>query len=71
MVGLGIMLGTFDYMIIAVANDSNVNTAPVFWVLLGSGMAINRMLIENDKKEMRAAIGKEGSSNGKKGTKSR
>lgn len=51
MIGLGIMLGTFDYMIIAAANDSNVTTAPMFWVLLGSGMAINKMLIENDKKE--------------------
>lgn len=44
MLGLGIMLGTFDYMIIAVANDSNVNTAPVFWVLLGLGIAINEMV---------------------------
>ena len=44
MVGLGIMLGTFNYMIIAVANDSNVNTAPVFWILLGAGMAMNRIV---------------------------
>lgn len=71
MVGLGIMLGTFDYMLIALANDSNVNTAPVFWVLLGAGMAINRMLVENDKKEKRSAMYKEEKGNGKKGTKSR
>lgn len=44
MVGLGIMLGTFDYMIIGIANDSNVNTAPVFWILLGAGMAMNHIV---------------------------
>lgn len=52
MLGLGIMLGTFDYMIIAVANDSNVNTAPVFWVLLGIGTAINE-IVKKDLNEMR------------------
>lgn len=49
MVGLGIMLGTFNYMIIAVANDSNVNTAPVFWILLGAGVSINHMLKQQSK----------------------
>lgn len=44
MIGLGIALGTFDYMIIGIANDSNVNTAPVFWVLLGAGMAMNHLV---------------------------
>lgn len=47
-VGQGIYLGTFCYMICAVTNDSNVNTAPVFWVLLGMGIAINQLL----KKEL-------------------
>ena len=35
-------------MIAAVANDSNVCTAPVFWGMLGLGMAVNRMLVEKD-----------------------
>ena len=47
-VGQGIYLGTFCYMICAVTNDSNVNTAPVFWVLLGMGIAINQII----KKEL-------------------
>lgn len=71
MIGLGIMLGTFDYMIIAVANDSNVNTAPVFWVLLGCGLAINKMLIANDNKQVKMTVPKEEKSNGKKNTKTK
>lgn len=43
-VGLGIYLGTFTYMIISVANDSNVCTAPVFWILFGIGIAINEIV---------------------------
>lgn len=43
-VGLGIYLGTFTYMIVGVANDSNVCTAPVFWILLGIGIACNEMI---------------------------
>ena len=36
------------YVIAAVANDSNVCTAPVFWGMLGLGLAVNRMLVEKD-----------------------
>ena len=43
-VGLGIYLGSFCYMICAITNDSNVNTAPVFWCLMGLGIAINQMV---------------------------
>lgn len=43
-VGLGIYLGTFTYMIIGFANDSNVCTAPVFWILFGIGIAINEIV---------------------------
>ena len=51
MLGLGIMLGTFDYMIIGLANDSNVNTAPMFWILLGTGMAVNQIVKNNQKQK--------------------
>lgn len=47
-VGLGIMLGTFDYMLVGISNDSNVNTAPVFWILLGAGVAINTMVAKQE-----------------------
>lgn len=50
-IGIGIFLGTFNYMIIAIANDSNVNTAPVYWSLIGIGIAANQLVIKQDKKQ--------------------
>lgn len=41
--GLAAFLGTFNYMIVALANDSTVNTAPVYWTMLGIGMSINHI----------------------------
>lgn len=43
-IGFGIFTGVLAYLIAGIANDSNVSTAPVFWALLGVGMAINRIL---------------------------
>lgn len=43
-IGAGILLGTVIYMILGLANDSNVNTAPVFWIMIGMGLAINRIV---------------------------
>lgn len=39
--GAGIFLGSIGYMIAGVTNDSCVATAPVFWTMLGIGVAIN------------------------------
>ena len=44
--GIGIFTGLLTYMIVGLANDSNVCTAPVFWVMLGLGMAVNRIIVE-------------------------
>ena len=44
--GTGIFTGLLTYMIVGLANDSNVCTAPVFWVMLGLGMAVNRIIVE-------------------------
>lgn len=46
--GIGIFTGTLSYMIVGLANDSNVCTAPVFWVMLGLGMAVNRIIVEKN-----------------------
>lgn len=40
--GFGILLGTFGYMVTGLANDSTVAVAPLFWCLLGVGVAVNR-----------------------------
>lgn len=42
--GLAIMIGTLGYMITGLANDSTVTVAPVYWALLGIGIAINQSL---------------------------
>lgn len=50
-VGFGLFAAVLVYLIAAVANDSNVCTAPVFWGMLGLGLAVNRMLVEKEKGE--------------------
>ncbi|MGN1205744.1 MAG: O-antigen ligase family protein [Eubacterium sp.] len=40
--GIGILLGTFGYLVTGLANDSTVCVAPVYWCLLGVGLAVNR-----------------------------
>ena len=35
-------------MIVGLANDSNVCTAPGFWIMLGLGMAVNRIIKASD-----------------------
>lgn len=45
-VGYGLFSAVLVYMIAAVANDSNVCTAPVFWGMLGLGIAVNRIVRE-------------------------
>lgn len=41
----------FGYIVTGIANDSTVAVAPVFWGLLGVGLAVNRMASkENESK---------------------
>ncbi len=42
LLGIGILLGTFGYLVTGLANDSPVAVAPVYWCLLGVGIAVNR-----------------------------
>lgn len=48
-IGFGLFAAVLVYLIAGIANDSNVCTAPVFWGMLGLGMATNRMLVEKEK----------------------
>lgn len=48
-IGFGILLGTVGYVSAGFASDANVCTAPPFWVMMGLGMSVNRMLIEKIK----------------------
>ena len=48
MVGIGILAGTFGYMVVGIINDSMIVTAPLFWALIGIGLAID-FIIKRDK----------------------
>lgn len=39
--GFAILLGTFGYMISALANDSTITISPLYWALIGIGIGIN------------------------------
>lgn len=39
--GVGIFFAVCSYLMVSVLNDSVVSIAPVFWILLGTGMSIN------------------------------
>lgn len=40
-IGVGILCGTFGYIISGIINDSTVCVAPIYWCLMGIGIAIN------------------------------
>lgn len=50
-VGMLIMVSLLGYMVTGIANDSTVAVAPVFWGMLGFGLAVNRMVVcQREKK---------------------
>ncbi len=52
-VSLGVFLGTTAYMVTAVFNDSVISVAPVFWIMLGIGYAVNFVIIRENKIQRR------------------
>ncbi|WP_099466999.1 O-antigen ligase family protein [Konateibacter massiliensis] len=44
LVGISIFLAIIGYLLCGITNDSCIAVAPIFWVLLGVGMAVNRIL---------------------------
>lgn len=46
-IGLAILSGTFGYLVTSIANDSTIAVAPLFWTLIGVGLANNRMIKKN------------------------
>lgn len=43
-IGFAMLLGTMGYMISALANDSTIAVSPLYWILMGVGIAINQKL---------------------------
>lgn len=62
-IGIGLFAAVLVYLIAAIANDSNVCTAPMFWGILGLGFATNRMIAERENlfaKEALLEVGVDG-----------
>ncbi len=41
LVGVSCLLSVISYLVVAIFNDSVVSVAPIFWIMLGIGIAIN------------------------------
>jgi len=54
-IGLAISMSVLAYLVAGCFNDSVVAVAPVFWGLLGTGIAVNRMIREADRQHLLAA----------------
>jgi O-antigen ligase len=52
-IGIAIMIGCFGYMVTGLANDSTVSVAPVYWGLMGLGMAVNHLVRKNRTSELK------------------
>ena len=50
-VGSGITLGIFGFLVAGLVNDSSVSVMPMFYGLLGTGIAVNMMLSHKMNKE--------------------
>ncbi|MFZ2657228.1 MAG: O-antigen ligase family protein [Victivallales bacterium] len=53
-VSLGAFLGVTAYLVTAVFNDSLISAAPVFWIMLGMGHAVNFVVIRTQEQPLRA-----------------
>lgn len=42
--GFACFLGTFAFLVCGISNDIMITTAPTFWCIFGTGLAINRMI---------------------------
>lgn len=42
-VGVAILIASISYIVLGLANDSSLTVAPVFWVLIGLGLTVNRL----------------------------
>lgn len=50
--GIGILVGVAGYLVAGIFNDSLVSLAPLFWMMLGMGLAANYMVKKNKEADM-------------------
>lgn len=46
--GVGIFLASIGYMIAGITNDSTITVAPIFWILMGIGFSMNRIVKKSE-----------------------
>ncbi|MBS6559190.1 MAG: O-antigen ligase family protein [Clostridiales bacterium] len=49
--GVGIFLASIGYMIAGITNDSTITVAPIFWILMGVGFSMNKIVKNRTDKE--------------------
>ena len=49
LVGVGVFVGVFSYLVAGIINDQVISVAPLFYMMLGLGFAINRIIILEKK----------------------
>lgn len=47
-IGIAIFVGTISYMVSAISNDSSITVAPVFWAMIGVGIAVNQLVKQHN-----------------------
>ncbi len=57
--GVGIMIATASYMISGIANDSNPSVAPIYWGILGIGIAANEVVRRTRQEEKEKQLRRE------------
>ena len=46
--GVGIFLASVGYMIAGITNDSTITVAPIFWILMGVGFSMNKIVKKSE-----------------------
>ncbi len=47
-IGVAIMIAIIGYLISGIINDSTITVAPIYWCLIGIGLAVNRVIKKRD-----------------------
>jgi hypothetical protein len=50
--GVAIFIGTISYMVTGISNDSSITVSPIFWALIGIGIAINHKISLTKKESL-------------------
>lgn len=49
MIGLGLLVGIFAFAVSGITNDTIIGTQVIYWTLLGTGYAVNRIIRSEER----------------------